>query len=86
MKLYRAYVSEAPISRDGLDYWIQEGEAVDVYGREMVSLPHAIVPAGDFQMSRAAAIQTAADRIEEVGCRLLAQAEVMRRDASEGGA
>lgn len=85
MKFYRVYLADTMIGRDGLSYWTQEGEAIQVGGIEMVQMPHAIVPAGGFHPSKEAAIQTAAEHVERLGHRLIEQARRMRTQAAEGG-
>lgn len=79
MKHYRIYLAESGIGFEGLSFWMQEGESVNVNGVAMVQMEHAIVPATGFHESKDAAMEAAADRIDVLGRRLIAQAVRMRR-------
>jgi len=64
------------------------GEPVLVDGREMVWLSHgSIVPDKGFHDTLSDACRAAAGRVEDIGHRLLAQAERLRAEAAslEGG-
>lgn len=81
MRLYKGHVSDSQFTSDGIGHWIQFGEAIDVNGRPSVDLKHAIVPADGWRPYRADALREVAFRIEELGRRLLKQADEIRNAA-----
>jgi hypothetical protein len=81
--LHRIHLSDA-IRDTGLSHWSSTGEPVDVQGEQMVRLPHgSIVPARDWHPTLAEALRCAANRIEQLGLRLVAQASSLRAEADK---
>jgi hypothetical protein len=80
-KLYHAEVNDSWIRADGLGWWVSFGEARTVDGEPHVHLKHGIFPAEGWHESRADAVRAAADRIEQLGHRLLDQAARVRAEA-----
>lgn len=76
--LFKVNVFET-IYGDGLFTQTSEGRPVTVEGAAMVKLPHGvIVDAAGFVADKAEAQRVAADRVEEIGRRIIAQAQRMR--------
>ena len=82
-KLFKADVSDSWFRADGLSWYVTFGEARTVDGEPMVQLNHGIFPADGWHADRADAVRAAADRIEELGFRLLAQAAQVRAEAGQ---
>lgn len=71
------------IHSNGLETYPLTGDAVTVDGEQMVRMPHgSIIRDKGFHDTLADATRAAAGRIEEIGHRLLAQAERLRIDAA----
>ena len=84
MTLYHVTIADGSVGQNGLAFWVSAGEPINVDGQPMVRLPHGtIVPAQDWQTSRAESLRLAALRIEELGLRLLQQAKTVRADADK---
>ena len=82
-RVYQGQVSDSWFNRDGLSWYVTFGEARTVDGEPMVQLNHGIFPADGWHADRADAVRAAADRIEELGFRLLAQAAQVRAEAGQ---
>lgn len=80
-KLFKADVSDSWFRADGLSWYVTFGEARTVDGEPMVQLNHGIFPADGWYAERADAVRAAADRIEELGFRLVRQAAQVRAEA-----
>lgn len=80
-QLHKGYVTES-LRTDGIGWWMQQGEPRTVDGTPMVHVGHAILPADGWHADRSAAVLEVASRIEQLGNRLLAQAERLRADAA----
>lgn len=80
-KLYQATVNDSWLNRDGIGWYVTFGEAREVDGQPMVQMNHGIFPAEGWHADRAAAVRAAADRIEQLGHRMLAQAVQVRAEA-----
>jgi len=73
---------DSQFTEDGVGYFIQHGEPDTVRGTPMVRLTHGtIVPAKGWHSEHSDAVLEAAQRIEELGRRLLAQADRLRTQA-----
>lgn len=84
-QLYKAMVTDSMFRSDGIGWFSQNGSPQTVDGTPMVRLPHGtLVPAAGWHADRADAIREAADRVEELGRRLITQAGCMRADADKG--
>lgn len=83
MKLHRAYVNDSYMRSDGLGWFVQFGESITVNDKASVDLGHAIVSAEGWHEDRAEAVRDAAYQIEQIGRRLLAQADQMRAEVRE---
>lgn len=83
MKLHKAYVNDSYMRSDGLGWFVQFGESITVNDKPSVDLGHAIVSADGWHEDRAEAVRDAAYQIEQIGRRLLAQADQMRAEARE---
>lgn len=81
-QLHRGYTSER-FGSDGVSYWIQAGEPYTVNGTPMVMLGRTLVPADGWHAERSDAVLEVAARIEQLGHRLLAQADQLRADAAK---
>ena len=79
--LYQADVNDFGIRADGLGWWVTHGEAITVDGEPHVKMQHVILPAEGWHDNRADAVRAAADRIEQLGRRLLDQAARVRAEA-----
>jgi hypothetical protein len=81
--LYKSSVSDHNIGKDGLGYFVQFGEPLTVGGDPMVKLAGGVlVPATGWHATHGAAVLEAAQRIEALGHRLLAQADRLRVEAA----
>jgi hypothetical protein len=84
-RLYKTTVNDFNIRSDGLGFFTQFGEPRTVDGTPMVQLPHGVlVPAAGWHADQRGALLEAAERVVELGQRLLAQAERMRAEAHKG--
>jgi hypothetical protein len=84
-RLYKTTVNDFNIRSDGLGFFTQFGETQTVDGTPMVQLPHGVlVPAAGWHADQRGALLEAAERVVELGQRLLAQAERMRAEAHKG--
>lgn len=80
--LYKATVSDMQFTKEGLGYFVQHGQPDTVRGVPMVLLQHGtLVPAAGWHAEFNGAVLEAAQRIEELGRRLLAQAITLRERA-----
>jgi len=78
-RVWRAEVSDFTFTREGLAWGTREATTCNVDGTQMARLPHeTIVEIDGFHASKREAELAAASRIEELGRRLLAQAERIR--------
>jgi hypothetical protein len=81
--LYKASVSDHPFSQHGIGYFVQHGEPQTVGGNPMVRLTGGVlVPATGWHAEFPDAVREAAQRIEALGHRLLAQADRLRVEAA----
>ena len=80
-KLFKPEVNDSWIRPDGLGWWVAFGEARTVDGNPHVQMRQAILPAEGWHDNRADAVRAAADRIEQLGHRLLDQAARVRAEA-----
>ena len=81
--LYKASVSDNHFTTDGIGYFVQRGEPDTVRGTPMVKLHHGVlVPAAGWHSEYGAAVLEAAQRIEALGHRLLAQSDRLRAEAA----
>ena len=82
-KLYKSSVSDHSFSREGVGYFVQHGEPQTVGGDPMVRLTGGVlVPATGWHAEYGDALLEAAQRIEALGHRLLAQADRLRAEAA----
>jgi hypothetical protein len=82
-KLYRASVSDHNVGKEGIGYFVQHGEPQTVGGDPMVRLSGGVlVPATGWHADYGDAVVEAAQRIEALGHRLLAQADKLRAEAA----
>lgn len=78
-KLYNAYVGSID-----LHHWIQDGEPITVAGTPMVRLAHDhIVPATGWRATKSEALIDAADKMDAMRSRLLAESIKLREQARE---
>ena len=81
--LYKASVSDHQFSQHGIGYFVQYGQPLTVGGEPMVKLTGGVlVPAQGWHAEHADAVREAAKRIEDLGHRLLAQADTLRAQAA----
>ena len=80
-KLFKPEVNDSWIRADGLGWWVAFGEAKKLEGQRYVETRHAMFPADGWHETRADAVRAAADRIEQLGRRLLDQATRVRAEA-----
>ena len=81
--LYKATVSDHRVTLEGVSYFIQHGESVTVGGDPMVKLTGGVlVPAKGWHAEFSDAVLEAAQRIEALGHRLLAQADRIKVEAA----
>ena len=80
--LYKASVSDHNLGKDGIGYFVQYGHPQTVGGDPMVKLTGGVlVPATGWHAEYGDAVREAAQRIEALGHRLLAQADRLRVEA-----
>jgi hypothetical protein len=80
---YKSSVSDHGFTREGLGYFVQHGETLTVDSELMVKLTGGvIVPARGWHAEFGDAVLEAAQRIEALGHRLLAQADRLRVEAA----
>ena len=83
-RLYKTSVNDAGMRSDGFGFFTQYGEPRTVDGTPMVQLPHGVlVPAAGWHADERGALLDAAQRVVELGQRLLAQADRMREEAEK---
>jgi hypothetical protein len=83
-KLYNTTVNDSHMNTDGLGFFTQYGEPRTINGTPMVVLPHGVmVPAAGWHADHRGALLDAAQRIVELGHRLIAQADKLRADAEK---
>jgi hypothetical protein len=81
--LYKANVTDTSFHREGIGYFVQHGEPLTVDSELMVKLAGGvIVPARGWHAEFGDAVLEAAQRIEALGHRLLAQADRLRVEAA----
>lgn len=81
--LYKSSVSDHGFNKDGVGYFVQHGEPLTVGGDPMVKLTGGVlVPAAGWHSEFSDAVLEAAQRIEALGHRLLAQADKLRVEAA----
>lgn len=86
-RVWRAEVSDFTFTREGLAWGTREATTCNVDGAQMARFPHGtIVEIEGFHTSKRAAELAAAIRIEELGRRLLAQAERIRNGEGQAQA
>ena len=82
--LYKATVSDDTFTKEGLAYFVAHGQPDTVRGVPMVLLQHGtLVPAAGWHAEFGGAVLEAAQRIEDLGHRLLAQASTLRERAAQ---
>lgn len=81
--LYKSSVADHNLSKDGIGFFVQHGEPQTVGGDPMVRLSGGVlVPAKGWHAEYGDAVNEAAQRIEALGHRLLAQADRLRAEAA----
>jgi hypothetical protein len=81
--LYKASVSDHNLGKDGIGYFVQYGHPLTVDATPMVKLSGGVlVPATGWHAEYGDAVLEAAQRIEALGHRLLAQADRLRAEAA----
>ena len=81
--LYKASVSDHQFSQHGIGYFVQYGQPLTVDGTPMVKLSGGVlVPAAGWHAEHSDAVLEAAQRVEALGHRLLAQADRLRAEAA----
>jgi len=81
--LYKASVSDHQFSQHGVGYFVQYGQPLTVGGEPMVKLTGGVlVPAKGWHAEHSDAVLEAAQRVEALGHRLLAQADRLRAEAA----
>jgi hypothetical protein len=81
--LYKASVTDTSFHREGIGYYVQHGEPLTVDSELMVKLSGGVlVPAKGWHPEFGDAVLEAAQRIEALGHRLLAQADRLRVEAA----
>ena len=81
-KLYKTTVNDTCLSSNGLGHFTQVGTPRTVDGTPMVQMSHGLFPANGWHATHGDAVLEAAQRIEALGHRLLAQADKMRDEAN----
>jgi hypothetical protein len=82
-KLYKSSVSDHHFHKEGIGYFVQHGEPQTAGGNPMVRLSGGVlVPAAGWHAEFSDAVLEAAQRIEELGHRLLVQADRLRAEAA----
>lgn len=70
-------------TKEGVGYFVQHGQPLTVDSTPMVKLTGGVlVPAAGWHAEHADAVREAAKRIEDLGHRLLAQADTLRAQAA----
>ena len=83
-RLYKTTVNDSNIQSDGIGFFTQYGEPRTVDGTPMVLMPYGVlVPAAGWHADRRGALLEAAQRVVELGLRLLAQADKIRAEAEK---
>ena len=83
-KLYKTTVNDYYMRPDGLGFFTQYGEPRTIDGTPMVVMQNGvIVPAVGWHADQRGALLDAAQRIVELGHRLLAQADRVREEAEK---
>jgi hypothetical protein len=81
--LYKSSVSDHHFTKEGVGYFVQYGHPLTVGGDTMVKLTGGVlVPATGWHAEYCDAVLEAAQRIEALGHRLLAQADRLRVEAA----
>jgi len=81
--LYKSSVSDHNFHKEGIGYFVQHGEPQTVGGNPMIKLSGGVlVPATGWHAEFSDAVLEAAQRIEALGHRLLAQADRLRVEAA----
>jgi len=81
--LYKSSVSDHHFTKEGVGYFVQHGQPLTVAGDPMVRLSGGtLVPAAGWHAEFGDAVLEAAQRIEALGHRLLAQADRLRVEAA----
>ena len=81
--LYKASVSDHQFSQHGIGYFVQYGQPMTIDGTPMVKLSGGVlVPAKGWHSEHSDAVLEAAQRVEALGHRLLAQADRLRAEAA----
>lgn len=86
MTLYKGYLADTGIRSDGLGWWMQTGTGLIVDGTQMVEIGHAILNESGWHSDRCDALLDVARQVEQLGHRLLAQADTLRADAAKEAA
>jgi len=82
-KLYKSSVGDHHFTKEGIGYFVQHGDPHTVGGEPMVRLSGGVlVPANGWHADFADAVIEAAQRIESLGHRLIAQADRLRVEAA----
>ena len=83
-KLYKTTVNDSNIQSDGIGFFTQYGEPRTVDGTPMVLMPYGVlVPAAGWHADKRGALLEAAQRVVDLGLRLLAQADKIRAEAEK---
>lgn len=82
-RLWRSTVNDTWMHTEGLGWFIQFGTPRTVDGTPMVQLASGIVAATGWHADEQSAVREAADKIEQIGLKLLRQAADMRAKATE---
>jgi hypothetical protein len=81
--LYKSSVSDHNFTKEGIGYLVQYGHPLTVDATPMVTLAGGVlVPAKGWHATHGAAVLEAAQRIEQLGHRLLSQADRLRVEAA----
>lgn len=81
--LYKSSVSDHHFSQHGIGYFVQYGQPMTIDGTPMVKLSGGVlVPAKGWHSEHSDAVLEAAQRVEALGHRLLAQADRLRAEAA----
>ena len=82
-KLYKSSVGDHQFTKEGIGYFVQHGDPHTVGGEPMVRLSGGVlVPATGWHAEFSDAVLEAAQRVEALGHRLLAQADRLRVEAA----
>lgn len=80
-KVYQGQVNDTWMNPDGLGWYVTFATPRTVDGQPMVQMRHGIFPADGWHADRADAVRDVADRLEQLGNRLLDQAAKVRAEA-----